>query len=88
MQEWLWMTASDLGRGIGAGDIDPIALTETYLAAIDAHPEAHRIYARVTHDRARAEAKAASLRAASGHRLAPWTVFPFLGRTSLTRLAL
>ena len=38
MQEWLWMTAADLGRGIGAGDIDPIALTETYLAAIDAHP--------------------------------------------------
>ncbi|MDB9808652.1 MAG: amidase family protein [Loktanella sp.] len=69
MQEWLWMTAADLGRGIGAGDIDPIALTETYLAAIDAHPEARRIYARVTHDRARAEAKAASLRAASGHRL-------------------
>ncbi|MDG1862546.1 MAG: amidase family protein [Yoonia sp.] len=69
MQEWLWMTAADLGRGIGAGEIDPLALTETYLAAIDAHPEAHRVYARVTHGRARAEAKAASLRAASGHRL-------------------
>ena len=69
MQDWLWMTAADLGRGIGAGEIDPIALTETYLAAIDAHPEAYRIYARVTHDRARAEARAASLRATSGHRL-------------------
>lgn len=71
MQDWLWMTAADLGRGIGAGEIDPIALTETYLAAIDTHPESHRIYARVTHDRARAEAKAASARARSGHRFGP-----------------
>ena len=69
MQDWLWMTAADLGRGIAAGDIDPVTLTETYLAAIDAHPMTPRIYARVTHDRARAEAKAASARAAAGHRL-------------------
>ncbi len=65
------MTATDLGRGIGAGEIDPVALTETYLDAIDAHPESRRIYARVTHDRARAEARAASLRAQSGQRLGP-----------------
>lgn len=69
MNEWLTMTAADLGRGIAAGEIDPIALCETYLAAIDAHPHRDRIYARVTHDRARAEAAAASARAASGHRL-------------------
>jgi len=69
MQDWLWMTAADLGHGIDAGEIDPVALTETYLAAIDAHPDSHRIYARVTHDRARAEAKAAGARAKSGHRL-------------------
>ncbi len=68
MQDWLWMTAADLGRGIGAGNIDPIALTETYLAAIDAHRVSPRIYARVTHDRARAEALAASARATSGQR--------------------
>ena len=55
MDDWRWMTAADLGRGIAAGDIDPVALTETYLAAIDAHPHRTRIYARVTHDRARAE---------------------------------
>ena len=36
-QDWLWMTASDLGRGIARGEIDPVALTETYLDAIDAH---------------------------------------------------
>ncbi len=69
MQEWLWMTAADLGRGIGAGEIDPIALTETYLDAIDTHTLSHRIYTVVTHDRARAEAKAASARAANGLRL-------------------
>ncbi len=69
MQDWLRMTAADLGRGIEAGTIDPIALCETYLAAIDAHPLRDRIYARVTAPRARAEAQAAALRAASGQRL-------------------
>ncbi|MEO1638468.1 MAG: amidase family protein [Pseudomonadota bacterium] len=71
MQDWRWMTAADLGRGIGAGDIDPVALTETYLAAIDAHEHRDRIYARVTHDRARGEAAAAAERAKSGLRRGP-----------------
>lgn len=69
MQDWLTMTAGDLGRGIAAGDIDPVALTNTYLAAIEAHPLRDRIYARVTADRARAEALAAQARAQSGRRL-------------------
>ncbi len=69
MQDWLTMTACDLGRGIGMGRIDPVELTETYLSAIDAHPHRDRIYARVTHDRARAEAKAAQERAKLGLRL-------------------
>ncbi|WP_170336825.1 amidase [Ruegeria arenilitoris] len=68
MQDWLTMTACDLGRGIGMGQIDPVELTETYLAAIDAHPHRDRIYARVTHDRALAEAKAAQERAGLGLR--------------------
>ncbi|WP_424177739.1 amidase [Yoonia sp. TsM2_T14_4] len=71
MQDWRWQTAADLGRGIAAGMIDPVDLTEVYLAAIDAHEHRDRIYARVTHDRARAEAKAASERAASGFRRGP-----------------
>ena len=71
MQDWLKMTAADLGRGIAAGEIDPVTLTQTYLDAIDAHPLRDRIYARVTHDRALAEACAASVRAQSGHRLSP-----------------
>ncbi|WP_377509439.1 amidase [Octadecabacter sp. R77987] len=69
MQDWLWMSAADLGRGIGAGEIDAVALTDTYLDAIDAHPLRDRIYARVTHDRARAEARAAAVRAKAGQRL-------------------
>ena len=53
MDDWRWMTATALGQGIGAGGIDPVALTKTFLTAIDAHPMRDRIYARVTHDRAR-----------------------------------
>jgi aspartyl-tRNA(Asn)/glutamyl-tRNA(Gln) amidotransferase subunit A len=71
MKDWLTMTAADLGRGIEAGQIDPVTLCQTYLDAIDAHPLRDRIYARVTHDRALFEASAARDRAKSGHRLSP-----------------
>lgn len=66
--DWLTATAADLGRAIGAGQVDPVALTQTYLDAIAAHPLRDRIYARVTHDRALAEATAASVRAKAGQR--------------------
>ncbi|UWS03848.1 amidase [Phaeobacter inhibens] len=69
MQEWLTQTAANLGRGIDAGDICPVALTKTYLDAIDAHPHRDRIYTVITHDRALAEAEAARQRAADGQRL-------------------
>jgi aspartyl-tRNA(Asn)/glutamyl-tRNA(Gln) amidotransferase subunit A len=71
MDDWLWMTAAALGRGIAEERIGPVALTETYLEAIAAHPHRDRIYARVTADRARAEARAAEARAKAGHRLSP-----------------
>ncbi len=67
-KDWLWMTAADLGRGIAAGEIDPVALTQTYLDAIAAHPLKDRIYARLTPDRALAEAQAAADRAKAGQR--------------------
>lgn len=60
---WRSMTAADLGRGIGAGEIDPVALTETFLAAIDVHPMRDRVYQLTTPARARAEAESAALRA-------------------------
>lgn len=71
MQDWLKMTAAALGRGIEAGEIDPVTLCQTYLDAIDGHPMKDRIYARVTNDRALAEAAAAAERAKTGHRLSP-----------------
>lgn len=66
---WLKMSASDLGRGIGAGEIDAVALTDTYLEAARAHPHVGRIYARITEDRARGEAVAAKQRADLGQRI-------------------
>lgn len=71
MREWLTMTAANLGRGIAAGQIDPVTLCQTYLDAIDAHPMRDRIYARVTAERALAEAGAAADRANAGQRLSP-----------------
>jgi aspartyl-tRNA(Asn)/glutamyl-tRNA(Gln) amidotransferase subunit A len=68
MQDWLKMTAADLGRGIGAGKIDPVALTSCYLEAIAGHPQRDRIYARTTDARALAEAEAAKRRADLGQR--------------------
>lgn len=68
-QEWLFESACELGRGIGQGEIDPLRLTEIYLEAIDGHEYRDRIYSAVTHDRALAEAKAASDRAVAGQRL-------------------
>lgn len=61
-------TASDMGRAIGAGQLDPVDLTGALLEAIARHPHAARIYARVTPERARAEAVAASARAKAGTR--------------------
>lgn len=68
MDDWRWMSAADLGRKIGTGEIDPVDLTEVFLVAIDMHDHRDRIYARVTPDRARAEARAASVRAKAGTR--------------------
>ncbi|MDC0659106.1 amidase family protein [Leisingera sp. SS27] len=68
MHDWLTMTAADLGRGIEAGEISPVALTRCYLDAIDAHPLNDRIYTQVTHERALAEAEAAEERAGLGLR--------------------
>ncbi len=71
MQTWLTMTAAELGRSIAAGEIDPVALTQTYLDAIAAHPHRDTIYARTTADRALAEAEAAARRARLGQRRSP-----------------
>lgn len=69
MFEWLKMSAAQLGREIGEGAIDPVALAQAFLGAIDSHDHRDRIYARVTHDRAMAEAEASAERARAGERL-------------------
>lgn len=71
MDDWLTASAADLGRGIESGRIDPVALCEAYLSAIADHRHRDRIYARLTEDRAGAEARAASKRAKSGLRRSP-----------------
>ena len=68
-QDWLWETAADLGRAIGAGDIDPVDLARVYLDAIESNDLRERVYARVTPERALTEAEAARKRAKSGHRV-------------------
>ncbi|WP_204112768.1 amidase [Shimia biformata] len=71
MFNWLEMSAADLGRGIGDGAIDPVALTQAFLGAIDSHDARDRIYVEVSPDRALAEAEAAAERARAGFRLSP-----------------
>lgn len=70
-KNWLTMTAADLGRGIEAGRIHAMELTEVFLDAIDRHPYRDRIYARVTPRRARTMAIAAADRAKAGTRIGP-----------------
>ena len=65
---WLHMTATALGREIGAGRINPVDLVEAHLDAIAAHPLSGRIFARVTPARARAEAMGAASRQHAGQR--------------------
>lgn len=71
MQEWLDKNATKLGEAIGSGDLDPVELTQAFLDRIKAHDLRDRIYARLTEDRALAEAEAARLRAKAGQRLSP-----------------
>ncbi|MCV2867071.1 amidase [Defluviimonas sp. WL0002] len=71
MGDWRMMSAGDLGRAIGAGKIDPVELTASFLEAIRETDPDRRIYARTTETRALAEAKAAFARARSGNRLSP-----------------
>lgn len=68
MQDWLWTTATDLGNDIEKGHLDPRDLLECYLDAIEGHEFRDRIYARLTPERARAEASASAERAKLGLR--------------------
>lgn len=71
MRDWVRVSAADLGRGIGAGQIDPVDLTDAFLDAAGSAAETPDIYARLTPERARTEALAARRRARAGRRLSP-----------------
>ena len=71
MQDWQDMSAAELGRAIEVGAADPVDLAEHFLDEIEAHELGPRIFARLTRDRALAEARAARERAAAGLRLSP-----------------
>jgi aspartyl-tRNA(Asn)/glutamyl-tRNA(Gln) amidotransferase subunit A len=71
MQEWLDKNAAELGDAIASGAVDPVALTEAFLDHIQSHPLRDSIFARLTADRALAEAQAAATRARAGQRLSP-----------------
>ncbi|CAM3235317.1 aspartyl-tRNA(Asn)/glutamyl-tRNA(Gln) amidotransferase subunit A [Paracoccus aminovorans] len=66
--DWLKATAAEQGRAILAGLISPLGQVEAYLDAAARHPYGKRIYARLTPERARAEAIAAHDRARAGLR--------------------
>ena len=68
-EDWLKTSACGLGRRIGANEIDPVELTEAFLAAIESNPDSKTIYARVTAERARSEARNALERTKRGARL-------------------
>ncbi|MDJ0993375.1 MAG: amidase family protein [Dinoroseobacter sp.] len=71
MTDWTQARAADLGRGIEAGQIDPVVLTESFLDAIGGSDASDDIYARLTPDRALAEAHDARGRARLGLRKGP-----------------
>ena len=64
-------TATELGREIANGSLDPVELTKQTLAKIDSHEHRDTIFARTTEKRAIKEAKAAYTRRKSGELKSP-----------------
>lgn len=76
MTDWLTKSATQMSQAIDEGRLDPVDLAQAHLDAIaDADPDL-QIYARVTSDRALAEARAARSRAKSGTRIGPLDGIP------------
>ncbi|MEX0968806.1 MAG: amidase family protein [Paracoccaceae bacterium] len=64
-------TAAAIGRAIESGALDARDVARDYIERITTHPDASRIYARITQSRALAEADAAGARARAGLRRHP-----------------
>lgn len=65
------LSAAETGRRIETGDLNARDVTEAYIATIEAHEHADRVYARTTFDEARTGADAAADRAKAGLRRGP-----------------
>ncbi|PHQ70278.1 MAG: amidase [Sneathiella sp.] len=70
-KSWHDMTALELGHLIGERALDPIDLAQYFLDRIKKQDPERRIYVRLTEERARNEAAAASVRAKNGTRRGP-----------------
>ena len=66
--QWHQLTALQLGRKIDQQEIDPVDLTQYFIDRIKKKDPDHKIYVRLTEERALSEAKAARLRALNGQR--------------------
>ncbi len=71
MSDQFSMTASEQGRAIQRGDLDPIDVVNAYFDRIDGAADSVRTFTMLTKDRALAEAHAARNRAKAGSRLSP-----------------
>lgn len=70
------LTAAELARRYRDGSLDPVTVTEAYLAAIEAHPEGGKVYRVVTAQRALKQARAAKRRFDEGLRVSPMQGVP------------
>jgi aspartyl-tRNA(Asn)/glutamyl-tRNA(Gln) amidotransferase subunit A len=68
---WHDQSALELGAGIAAAEIDPVALTDHFLDRMAAEDPGHLVYIRDTAELAHAQAGAAALRVRDGRRLGP-----------------
>lgn len=70
------LTAAELARRYRDGSLDPVTVTEAYLAAIEAHPEGAKVYRVVTAQRALKQARAAKRRFEEGLHVSPMQGVP------------
>ncbi len=65
------LSITELSTLIGAGDLSPVAVTESALAAIEAHSDQLKAFIDVYRESALADARTAQAELASGHRRGP-----------------
>lgn len=62
---------ADLARAYRSGELDPVSVTESYLAKIEAHPHGHLVYRTLTAERAMRQATQAARQFAAGVDVGP-----------------